>query len=126
MAKRSDALQELYASIITTAVEGGINYWARVGDYEWSFKWHGDDKDDASVTVYEYGDDTEPASVHKVTTDTIAHAFTVLKKGPVKYLGEATRKRYIGAQFVPDEADLDAGDADNILQIGLFGELVYG
>ena len=124
--KRSPERQQLYTDIVTTAVEGGINYWARVCDYEYSDTFFGDSTNDASATVIEYGDSETEVARYKLTTATVAKAFGIMRKGPVEYLGEAMRKHYLKEYQFPENADFDANDADNIVQIGLFGKVVYG
>lgn len=130
--RRSQALQTFYSDIVTTAIEGGINYWAEVHQYAWfSNTLSGgtaapgpDGGDNAEAVIAAMDDDDEQR--HQVTPDTIARAYTILAAGEVKYLGEETRKRYLKARREVEAGDIDASDADNIVQLGIFGELVYG
>jgi hypothetical protein len=122
MAPRSQAREQFYSDIITTATEGGTNYWAYSRNYKWS------DEEPSTTTVefcdMEKYDDGEP-EWHKVTMDTVANAFTLIRSRAV-HLPDAMRKRYDQAYTEMDAGNLDAGDADNIVQIGMFGKLVYG
>lgn len=66
---------------------------------------------------------------HEVTRDTIAHGFTVVsdrEKYADIHLHSDYRTTYVQASRDPEESDLDAGDADNILQAGLFEDVVFG
>jgi hypothetical protein len=135
MTRRSAERESFLADIVTTAVEGGINYWARVSGY----RWHSPDMADgggsaepspagggnAYCTVHEMGDEEEPIAEHKLTIDTIAHAFTVARDPDVK-INPGYRAKLIELSLGGDDVDYDAGDADNLVQLGLFGELVYG
>jgi hypothetical protein len=74
---------------------------------------------------FKYSD--EPEITHHVTADTIAHAFTVMHQNEhINYLHDNSRARYLRAYRENEAGDIDAVDATNILEIALFGEVVYG
>lgn len=98
--------QEL-SDIITTAVEGGIGYWAIVRNYHWSM-------DDSTPTTVEVREQCE-AVWHTVDTTVIARGLEVC----------AAKYPRVFASWLRDRIG-DAGTADVILQCGLFGEAVYG
>lgn len=135
---RRSELQTFYADIVITAIEGGINYWAQVHSYAWhSPNISGGTADPApgggdnayaviSATDDGDGEGDDDGTTHAVTVDTIAHAFTILAAGPVQYLSDQARRRYLAARRELDAGELDAGDADNLLQLGIFGQIVYG
>jgi hypothetical protein len=133
MTARSAERETFLADIVVTAVEGGISYWARVGGYRWyspdtvggSAEPSPAGGGNAYCTVYEMDDDAEPVAEYKLTIDTIAHAFTVVKR-PETRISDSLRKRYTALSFGGDDVDYDASDADNLVQLGLFEELVYG
>lgn len=56
----------------------------------------------------------------------IEKAIATLLAGPVKFMSDKWRARLIGASAINDAGDIDASDADAIVQVGLFGEVVYG
>jgi len=125
MAERSPELTQFYADVIIGATEGGTNYWAFSRNYKWS-------DEDPSTTTVEYCDmefyGTPDEEWHTVTVDTIAKAFGIIMgpKEEIKHLHSTSRARYSRAQRAYDFGELDAGDADNIVQVGIFGEVVYG
>jgi hypothetical protein len=126
--RRSPERVQFLKDVLITAVEGGINYWGAVADY---------DPDAGTVTVYEmeegefdpgtgyveYPDNYVP---HKVTIETIAHGIAVLleqRKGhdPKNYWHQFV----IANRTNGEDGDYDAGQADDILQAGLFDTVVY-
>ena len=128
---------QLFFDLFITAIEGGINYWGGVAKYKWQTADGADDILGFNAVVVDLEDDTE----YVVDRAVIAKGFNKIAKakGPfydpngantqcadVKYLGPGLAKAVREAAFDPDEADFDAGDADTILQVGLFGEVVYG
>lgn len=170
--------EEFLDDVITTALEGGIGYWAMAETYEWS------DDGPTTATVF----DIEDPIVCRVCEQEVQDARTIteqLVKRPVMLLTEAElesykvrrgaaeeanegkfefavdhehepktmlidralvekalaiiadpsidvswndgdRQRCVGAAAMNDAGDIDAGDADCIVQVGLFGEVVYG
>lgn len=123
--RRSPKRTEFLKDVLITAVEGGINYWAQVSNY---------DPDAGTVTVWESeeairdGGDIYPDtySPHRVTIDTIAHGIAVLleqRKGhdPKNYWHQFV----IANRTNSEDGDYDAGIADDILQAGIFGSVVY-
>lgn len=71
-----------------------------------------------------------PEDGRLVTVDTVARALGVLRKGPVTGLSETLRADIVAQDRANGEADghqdIDAGLADCIVQVALFGEVVYG
>lgn len=110
---------ELTFNIIVAAVEGGINYWALTRNYRWDL-----DTDVASVEVCEDG----------------SNAWTVVDQAWVERALEAIRNErreielrddILSAILLADrtngrQGDIDAEAADCVIQLGLFGEVVYG
>lgn len=66
----------------------------------------------------------EPVTV-TLNRDVIERAFARMAEGPVPYMSDKWRGSLLGSLAVLDP-DYDAGDADAIIQVGLFGEVVYG
>lgn len=136
MSKRTDERAQYLADLLTTAVEGGINYWAYVSNYRWDTDRPNDDGStftvhDTSVMVHETeeGDDEEgypPA--HVVTLDTIAHGIALARQSG---LGSMSGPEYVKQFWLSDrtngrDGDYDADIADSILQLGIFGKVIYG
>lgn len=121
---RSVERERFFADIIVGATEGGTNYWAYSRNYSWS------ESEPALTTVQfcemeEVDESDEGAVWHTCNMETIAKAFTLIRSHAVP-LPDRTRKRYDEAYRTMDAGDLDAGDADTIVQIGMFGKEVYG
>jgi hypothetical protein len=98
---------EFLGDLLTTAVEGGINYWAGVESL--------DRDDDLRVTWIRLRDlvDDRPCGVV-----TRSHMFDGLQRFCDAYRGDVPAKL--------DDGDFDAEDCDVMLQLGVFGEVVYG
>lgn len=124
MAKRSPEREQWLADVLTTAVEGGVNYWASVSEYKW--------QDRAPADVYAVihdQEDDEPGAGHRVTIDTIAHGLSTLRRARATeaWLQSESWRRVLDSDRTNgDEGDFDAGDADCIVQAGIFGEVIYG
>ena len=131
-----NVMTQLSADLITTAVEGGINYWASASNY----RCPNSDPGATRVTVYE--DDDEGKVPHVVDVAKMNETVAKLVAGDFKpfYTGgyDDTYQVRVTALFrritASGSADLDndgdydfdAGDADCMLQLAVFGEVVYG
>lgn len=122
--KRSPEREQFLADVLTTAVEGGIQYWSTVEEY----------RNEYSVPVAEtyaviIDDDGDE---HRITIDTIAHGIQVLTTGEntgkaFSMCGMDYWKQFLLANRTNSEdGDYDADIADNIVQAGLYGEVIYG
>lgn len=111
----------LFTTFIT-ALEGGIGYWSDCETYRWR-KPGTDDEDregfEATVLVDGRGD---PVAIN---ADVIRRGFLKLQDEGVQ-VSPTIQQAGLLAWFCPDQDDLDATDADVIVQLGLFGEIVYG
>lgn len=141
---------EMLHSVFTTAIEGGLNYWAQVVDYHWC---NADDSDDyhgfyAEIAVEatdcptvlpgvvtNYGTAT---SFFAGTYDCIIMRIdrTVMQRGWVLASTRSENENHhqwqCGNGRPPlvitddDDWDYDACDADAIAQLGLFGTTIFG
>jgi hypothetical protein len=120
--------------LFTTAIEGGINYWCRVARYHWSVDDKGDERDYAFFAeVLEsdgYDDEDEtPPTRHRIDAEVILRGLVAYASMPPTErrfpLREKAIRLLMGGE-VADAVDYDAEDADCIVQMGLFGKLVYG
>lgn len=102
--------------IMCAALEGGINYWCEhvdvVGEYLGEYASEQISRGGTlifhdSVKIYQY----------KLTLDKF-----------LKGLGIFIRERGLNAIYDIDieTLDIDAGDADSIIQYALFGDIIYG
>lgn len=124
----TEARKQLVLDLFTTACEGGINYWTRVTNYHW---WLEDSREqdfmDFSAVLLEFEDRTEHVLNRSVILKGLKLAGTkeVLDKYSVYALKEtAMAYRYGGEKL--EELDFDASTADAIVQLGIFGEVIYG
>lgn len=142
---RSPQRQTFLTDIIITAVEGGINYWAAVEGYRWYQPdlegGTADPGPDGTANAYavvlpnsstEEDCDWWPLLPDgrrgmRIDADVIASALGKIRKGGVKEWGDESRSRrlVLAADRGNDAGELDANLADNIVQVALFGELVY-
>jgi hypothetical protein len=122
----TDARKEFLWNVFVTAMEGGVNYWAEVGDYHWSTG-DGDTEDHEKfgALLTEWDDDGQLIDEHKVSLPTIQRGIARIVHGD-ELVSEDRRETIITASFLNDATDIDADLADCIVQAGLFGELVYG
>jgi hypothetical protein len=153
MRARSPQRAEFLAGIITTALEGGIGYWAAAEEYRWF------DPDlsggtaepgpGGTCTAYavlvpnqgEAGSEdwpvTDDGPRFTLTLDEVARALGLIRAGGVPGLSDTGMirrmvmvcDRYNG-QDVDGAAfwagDIDADVADAIVQVAVFGDVVYG
>lgn len=113
---RNDERKQFLTDVLTTAVEGGINYWASVDEYEWDVP-----LGEAYVVVRDMEDDT----THRVDLDVIAKGIGIEVAGkwdPGSYFAQFV----IANRTNGKDGDFDASVADVILQAGIFGKVVYG
>lgn len=108
-------------NIYTTALEGGIGYWAIADEYKWQYLYEDWENDIVHPL--------EPDQVLVVLSDTEDNDFKDEQLTPakiragVKLLIEKYPHLY---QILDSEFHVDANGADAIVQLGLFGEIVYG
>ena len=131
------------ATIITTALEGGIGYWSQCLQYQWRYPDLGASSDAAARAARHATGDDSTAWAHALIVDTddeaggeserigithavIERALRRIRAGAATEIGAGRRSRILTAHFANDAAELDANDADAIVQLGLFGELIYG
>lgn len=171
--------------VFTTALEGGIQYWAEVGEYHWQIRGVDgkpitprDDTDGFYATIRSNERDLEDPDdngwgIDRVFQSTVldpnAHGVTLVRPGFITPAGNTLRidldvvergtklfaqycrgeinsngiavseqqrkpladdaywRQFLAAEATHgQEGDYDAMVADNIVQFGLFGELVYG
>lgn len=111
--------------VFVTALEGGVNYWSECSEYHHSFDGgHGADDLHGFYAVIRDCED-ENDTVYRIDRDVVARGWELAATewadkirwncdGPPPLVAEDT------------DWDHDAGDADVIVQLGLFGKVVYG
>lgn len=116
---------QLLHGLFTTALEGGIGYWSECSDYWWGNSLEDEDLSGFYADIVETGDgDVEIA--HKITRTTISKGYALATSADWRNrLGWSSHKPPI-VPTEDDDWDYDASDADMIVQLGLFGDVVYG
>lgn len=111
-------------AMFTAAIEGGINYWAEVFRYRWSKGGpdHEADFDGFHAVIAE----TEGGENHRIDREVILRGLGRLFAGEYAGLHTSSAARIMSAALGGDAGTLDAGDADALVQVGLFGEVVFG
>lgn len=123
-------------AIFVTALEGGIGYWSTATSYKWSNEDGEDDLLGFHADIFETEEmpdedeeDEEAAAIptRRIDAQVVARGLVALataKKGPFRDL---CIRILLGGETADDAlCECDAEAADAIVQMGLFGELVYG
>ncbi len=116
-AKPTPREQFLY-DVLTTAIEGGIGYWARVRKLE----------RDAELNVLRFeARDAEDGSApyQSITPEKIDAAIARVQRGSVK-VGQSYAAQFVGYPENLNACDVDAIGADIVVQVAAFGEIVFG
>jgi hypothetical protein len=123
---------QFLVDVFTTALEGGIGYWSHCTAYHWL----ADDTADCAADhtgfyadivklyVSDDSDDSGSGASHRIDRKVIAKGYTLAST--------TWRDRYRWSSGKPPlvvtdgtDWDFDAGDADAIVQLGLFGDVAY-
>lgn len=119
---RSPERTQFLADIIVGAVEGGTGYWAYASGYHWS-----DDKPDATrVTLIPMDDEDEPRQRYDVTLETVVTGLNNIINSDHFVVNPRTKETIRQADAENDGGLIDAECADVIVQVGLWGQIVYG
>lgn len=108
-------------NIYTTALEGGIGYWAVCDEYKWQHLYEDWDNDivkpldpDQVLVVLSDTEETDFKNEHLTPAKIRTGTKLLIENYPHLY------------QILDNEFNVDANGADAIVQLGLFGEIVYG
>lgn len=124
-----ESYDQLIMDIFTTAIEGGINYWGGVSLYKWMKEDGSDDLFGFKAIVVE--EQTELS--FSVNREVIEYGYKLATESHRDSLCWSTevpphKDEFFKSKNIDlDNAwDFDAGDADMILQLGIFNEVIYG
>lgn len=127
---RSQARKQFLFDLFTTAIEGGINYWAEVEGYRCSLDGTKEDLDGfyATITRSEGDWDGEKRIDIEVIDRGLALFRQQVSDGKIGYPGggDYFEQLVVADQSDGDDGDYDACGADCVVQLGLFGEVVCG
>lgn len=110
--------QEDVDDIMCAALEGGISYWARkaevVDEYlgEWA---HEQISRGGALKLY----DAEEDDIYELTLERLLHGFELWVIGGYDTYGAVSNEEV-------NTGDIDADKADQIIQLALFDEIIYG
>jgi hypothetical protein len=114
-----DPVWQYANDMFTTAMEGGIGYWSECSEYRW-------DREEFYAVIVDICDEDDNGKRPVYTIDR-----EVIERG-MKMLVEGGHNVYVADYVIEsilslgEDGDYDAGDADNVVQLGLFGKVVYG
>lgn len=120
-----------YFDVFVTAIEGGINYWAITKGYHWRY----DDEDTTDYDGYYaiISDEDEPFDGEpqewRITRATIAKGVTLFYEYAIERDNVGSYQTMAAIALKKgkwDDLDFDADTADVIVQLALFGEVVFG
>ena len=122
------------SDVIITALEGGVGYWSQASEYRHgcvfeAYEEREDKRQPAYAVIHELNDDESGYKTEGLRVDNavVAKAFKrIMGKDEIPHCDLDWRKRMVAAYWAKDACDLDAGDADAIVQIAVLGEVVYG
>lgn len=118
------ARDQLFHGLFTTALEGGIGYWSECEDYRWSI---GDGETEDYQNFLAVIMDTVDEEEHGYFIDrrVIARGY---KLAATEFRDKIAWSTEPPPLVITDDTDwdYDSGDADCIVQLGLFGKVIYG
>ena len=132
---------EFLAGIITTAVEGGIGYWSLVTQYHFKYSSEEDGfLNFAEVTVHEEADSDyegptirggidsryKKEGVHVTMEKVLAVLRRICDPAETMSLHKDYRDGIRSAVMQADCGMLDSSDCDNIIQLVVLNDIVYG
>ena len=123
--KRTVRRKQFLHDIFVTACEGGSNYWANIREYHWSIDRKGEEADlDKYYAIFEdvEGDGTK----WRVDITVVSRGINKIVNGDHKGLHDSFAGQIMSDNAVNECRIMDAMLADCIVQMGLFGEVVYG
>lgn len=114
---------EMFHGLFTTALEGGIGYWSECEDYRWSDGNGNDDYKDFLAVIVDVEDDNEMG--YFIDRRVISRGY---KLAATEFRDKINWSTEPPPLVITDDTDwdYDAGDADCIVQLGLFGKVIYG
>lgn len=138
---RYEVTDEFLQDVMITACEGGIGYWSQLwpkneGDkcYDYDRPWQyiqefdEDNDDDYDLVAVMLGIDPKPGFTgpgHVIDHDVIKRGISTILSGSVSISRDIAKDIRIAADEI-DAGYIDTEAADCIVQVGLFGKIVYG
>jgi len=110
---------QFFEDIIVTMLEGGSNYWVDSIDI-------GGEKPKGMPYSMWAAQAINSGGAVRIYPKDYPDVYRLTKEKLIKGVQMWINTHKYASQRLPDAGDIDAGDADSILQFALFGELVFG
>ena len=130
MDRMSTITDQSAADLLTTAVEGGTNYWAAVSDIKrdadlnvLSVKFHEEDYYKGTLFT-PYGQYDEVG--RSVDLNAIKNAVERILTEKIEFVGSRFIEELDRLRVDPEDVSWDADTADVVVQVAIFGKVVYG
>jgi hypothetical protein len=104
---------EFLCDIKTTALEGGINYWAKILSYS---------KDSKEYLIQ----DLESSDRWYINNEVIFNGINRILVNPEFQIASRIKQYILNGVMEKDSGHIDAEAADCIVQAGLFNEIIFG
>jgi hypothetical protein len=122
---RTNERKQFLADIFTTALEGGIDYWACASEYHWQKDGQADFDNFYAIVSDCEGEDAIPDN-SRIDREVIVKGINKIVNDNTVKINSDLRQLIREANRDNDASNIDADGADCIVQIGLLGELVFG
>lgn len=124
--KRSEARTQFLADVLTTGVETGYE-WFDWTEYQHEYMAGVEIEDVRAACRFFRDDDSYSEDSVEITLDDIASAIEKIEQtGPSIGLHKDNIGIILGGRSDNDAGDIDADLADAIIQVAVFGEVIYG
>ncbi len=117
------ALDQLFFDIFVTALEGGIGYWSTCQHYHWS---NADCTEDHKGFLAHISDSEDEDEEYTIDRNVVAKGYGLATSATWRSRINWSSSKPPVVVGPDTDWDYDAGDADVIVQLGLFGDVVYG
>lgn len=122
--------EQMLTDWLTTALEGGIGYWAAATEYRWNCP-----PSERHATLVPADNEDDEFTETRIGLRELAAAMVKIRCGstnaPARLVGllvkiDRNLNRSIGWLAMDESSEFDAGDADAVMQIAVCGSVVYG
>jgi hypothetical protein len=117
---------EFLRDIVITALEGGIGYWACAEKYRWSEDGTLEKMLPFPEVVLVPDEDPDDFPKTAITPEIIRKGLQLALTPGIMHPGSNTVRSTMSALMEMDAGAIDTDAADNIVQLGMFGKLVFG
>ena len=123
MTETTNTRKDFLAYVLVTAVEGGVNYWADIRNYKNSYTTNMSSILSASAEIKT--DEPDDNDWKLLTIDVIENGIQNIQTGEI-VLNPSILGSISYGNATNDAGSIDSDAADCIVQVALFGKIVYG